>query len=216
MENELPPPEIWHGLSDHEYSQVYENSSANPHRRLSKKQQKRLQKELKRQAENGLQNGITMPDTLKEQFDMNNTKEQTNADAAVNEVNQLINDESNVQPTSTTNVNIGPENVARDNEVKRDIALKISDQCYNAIDGALAFYESKSEKLTKSCLFERAIRFFIENSPDQIPDEFNVYSLDQLRSGLSKIGMEIHTKSQNYATPYDELIEMAKSLGVEK
>lgn len=216
MENELPPPEVWHGLSDYEYSQVYENSSANPHRRLSKKQQKRLQKELKQQAENGLQNGITIPDTLKEQFDMNKTKEQTNADAAVNEIDQLINDESNVQPTSTTNINIGPENVARDNEFKRDIALKISDKCYNAIDGALAFYESKSEKLTKSCFIERVVRFFIQNPHNQIPNKFNVYSNDQLRSRLSKIGMEIHTKSQNYATPYDELIEMAKSLGVEK
>ena len=207
--------EYWHGLSEREYREAYATSSANPLRPMSKRDRHRLQKELKQQAENGLQNGITMPDTLKEQFDMNNTKEQTNADAAVNEVDQLINDESNVQPTSTTNVNIGPENVARDNEVKRDITLKVSDQCYNAIDGALAFYESKSEKLTKSCLFERAIRFFIENSHDQIPDEFNVYSLDQLRSGLSKKGLEIHTKSQNYATPYDELIKMAKSLGVE-
>ena len=216
MEDELPPPEIWHGLSDHEYSQVYENSSANPHRRLSKKQQKRLQKELKQQAENGLQNGITIPDTLKEQFDMNNTKEQTNADAAVNEIDQLINDESNVQPTSTKPVNIGAESVVRENEVKKDVNLKVSDLCYNAIDGALAFYESKNEKLTKSGFIERAVRSFIQNPHHQIPDKFNAYSNEQLRSRLSKIGMEIHMKSQNYATPYDELIEMAKSFGVEK
>lgn len=213
MEDELPPPEVWHGLSDYEYNQVYENSSANPHRRLSKKQQKRLQKDLKQQAENGLQNGITIPDTLKEQFDMNNTKEQTNADAAVNEVDQLINDESNAQPTSTTNVTLGPENAPKKKVIKKGLNVDISNLSYNAIKGAIAFLETKGEKLSMAGLIERAVRVYVQRADPRIPDKFNAFSEEQRRTRIVNNASQIIDKAQNYSTSYEELVELDQLVG---
>ena len=204
--------DYWHGLSEREYREAYATSSENPLRPVSKREQHRLQKELKQQAENGLQNGITMPDTLKEQFDMNNTKEQTNADAAVNEVDQLINDESNAQPTSTTNVNIGPENAPKKKVIKKGLNVDISNLSYNAIKGAIAFLETKGEKLSMAGLIERAVRAYVQHADPSIPDKFNAFSEEQRRNRIANNAHVILDKAQNYSTSYEELVELDQLL----